>query len=123
MPLQYLLSFSDVELAAAVLFLYASVDACSSSGGAADHDFRCVLHGCVWGTPSLTFTLRISSGLVNITQGVPFTPHATSHVTRHTKLRAGHSGVASCSFSSDRGTFTALADGLAGFRKYLNVSN
>jgi hypothetical protein len=29
----------------------------------------------------------------------------------HAALPSGHAGVASCSFSSDRGTFTALADG------------
>ena len=30
---------------------------------------------------------------------------------RHAASLSGHSGVSSCSFSSDRGTFTALADG------------
>ena len=112
MPIfQYLQSFGDVELAAAVLFLYASVDPCSSSGSASDPEFRCVLHGCVWGSPSLTFTLRISSGFVNVAQGGTRFALQSPHMSRHTAACSGHAGTASCSFSSDRGTFTALADG------------
>lgn len=107
---QYLQSFDDVELQAAVLFLYASVDPCCSSGSAGEQEFRCVLHACVWGSPPLTFTLRINSGVVNIAQGTPM-QRAHHRALFLTACFSGHSGVASCAFSSDRGTFSALADG------------
>jgi hypothetical protein len=37
--------------------------------------------------------------------------HQSSHAANHIALPTGHSGTSSCAFSSDRGTFTALADG------------